>query len=265
MGRTTAVSLLHLFNQACNLVNQVGDAISLVTPQIGPGPFAAVLPVSSMQEIISSASSFRVESESLFINSLEIDIMTADMWQPQPDWRAIRGHCAIWGKQQPAIAVWVQQKRMQRLQGNTAVSRRLHQLEAEIVWAVQNNQLDRVRYAVERLAGLGPGLTPAGDDFLMGMMYGLWATRPEEVARFWADVVVKTAVPRTTTLSAAWLKAAARGEAVAAWHELGRWLVRNESEWETAVNAILQTGHSSGADALAGFTAVIGNAQQSLF
>ena len=31
-GQTTAVSLLHLFNQACNLVNQVGDAISLVTP-----------------------------------------------------------------------------------------------------------------------------------------------------------------------------------------------------------------------------------------
>ncbi|MCB9006268.1 MAG: hypothetical protein H6656_02600 [Ardenticatenaceae bacterium] len=35
-----------------------------------------------------------------------------------------------------------------------------------------------------------------------------------------AKIVVETAVPRTTQLSAAWLQAAGRGEAHKPWHDL---------------------------------------------
>lgn len=60
-----------------------------------------------------------------------------------------------------------------------------------------------------RLAGIGEGLTPAGDDLLVGYAAGLtlWHGREEE-ARAIADV----AAPRTNLLSATLLRHAARGE-----------------------------------------------------
>ena len=57
------------------------------------------------------------------------------------------------------------------------------------------------------LAGLGDGLTPAGDDWLVGMM--LWAWLAHAAPRRFCQVLSDAAVPRTTTLSAAFLQAAA--------------------------------------------------------
>jgi hypothetical protein len=93
---------------------------------------------------------------------------------------------------------------------------------------------------------LGKGLTPTGDDVLMGVIYGLWVWYPQ---RDWIRLIVETAVPRTTSLSAAFLRAAEDGEATFHWHDLvnGR---------AGAVNQILSIGHSSGRDAWAGFTYV---------
>jgi hypothetical protein len=76
--------------------------------------------------------------------------------------------------------------------------------------------------------------------------------------------MVATAVPRTTTLSAAWLKAAGRGEANELWHTFTAQLSANSDHWQQAYLAILETGHSSGADALWGFTAVANLIRQDL-
>ncbi|MEJ2749006.1 MAG: DUF2877 domain-containing protein, partial [Anaerolineae bacterium] len=92
-------------------------------------------------------------------------------------------------------------------------------------------------------AGRGGGLTPVGDDVLLGVLYGLWVWQPR---RDWMEMMVETAVPRTTTLSANFLRAAAAGEAVWQWHEL----VNGRAH---AVTPILSIGHSSGSDAWAGF------------
>lgn len=60
-----------------------------------------------------------------------------------------------------------------------------------------------------RLAGLGPGLTPAGDDILCGYAAGLelFYGRDEE-----APAIAAAAAARTTSLSATLLRHAARGE-----------------------------------------------------
>jgi len=69
----------------------------------------------------------------------------------------------------------------------------------------------------DRLAGQGPGLTPAGDDLLAGYAAGLvlWHDRREEAER-----LVARAAPRTTLLSATLLRHAGRGELPEAAHAL---------------------------------------------
>ena len=103
-----------------------------------------------------------------------------------------------------------------------------------------------------QLAGLGGGLTPAGDDFLTGVMLWAWLAHPSP--RSQCRLLVKAAAPRTTTLSAAFLQAAARGECGVAWHVLLAALSEGgDAELATAVQDVLSHGATSGADALAGF------------
>jgi hypothetical protein len=103
-----------------------------------------------------------------------------------------------------------------------------------------------------RLAGLGRGLTPSGDDFLTGVMLWAWLAhvKPHSVCR----ALVDAAADRTTTLSAAFLRAAARGECMAAWHRLLFALSEgSDEELAAAVGTVLAYGATSGTDALAGF------------
>jgi hypothetical protein len=133
----------------------------------------------------------------------------------------------------------------------------LCEVGAPLLQGLAAQDLDACGVGVRQLAGLGGGLTPAGDDFLMGALYGLWLTQPAARARRWAQTMVDTAVPRTTTLAAAWLRAAAGGEAGVAWHELVDGMIDGDaSRVDAALDCILATGHTSGADALAGFTAL---------
>jgi hypothetical protein len=127
--------------------------------------------------------------------------------------------------------------------------------------ALKTDNMAAFRQGVRELAGLGMGLTPAGDDFLLGVSYGLWLTRESTQTQKFMAVLRAEAVARTTTLSGAWLEAAARGEAGQAWHELVQALALTSTSSVNAVSDaidhILGIGHTSGADALAGFVMTI--------
>ncbi|HSM71828.1 MAG TPA: DUF2877 domain-containing protein, partial [Anaerolineales bacterium] len=111
---------------------------------------------------------------------------------------------------------------------------------------------------VQKLAGLGVGLTPAGDDFIMGALYAAWIIHPREVAGELAEEIVKTAVPLTTSLSGAWIMSAGRGEAGQLWHEFFDALMDgDESTVQLRMENILAVGETSGADALAGFLSTV--------
>jgi hypothetical protein len=103
-----------------------------------------------------------------------------------------------------------------------------------------------------QLAGLGSGLTPAGDDFLAGLMLWAWLAHPTPDA--FCQQLLSVAAPRTTTLSAAFLRAAGRGECSAPWHHLLAALVTGqEASLAAALSQALAHGQTSGADTLAGF------------
>jgi hypothetical protein len=111
-------------------------------------------------------------------------------------------------------------------------------------------------FGARSLAGLGAGLTPAGDDFLLGAMVAIWSVYPPGEAAALAESMAAQAAPLTTSLSAAWLQAAARGEVAAPWHDLLDGMTAHSRErMLSAAERILNMGHTSGADALAGLIA----------
>jgi len=120
-------------------------------------------------------------------------------------------------------------------------------------------RVERLHEGALALAGLGSGLTPAGDDFLTGAMLWAWLAHP--VPAPFCRALVEAAIPRTTLLSAAFLRAAARGECSASWHGLLEALSERAeargASWQLAlhqaVQEIMAYGATSGADTLAGF------------
>ena len=103
------------------------------------------------------------------------------------------------------------------------------------------------------LIGLGPGLTPSGDDLIAGALIALRAlSRPDAAERLsaWA---LPLAATRTGAISRAHLAAAAAGEGAEPLHRvLAALCAAAEAGLEHELDAIAGIGHCSGWDALAG-------------
>ena len=108
------------------------------------------------------------------------------------------------------------------------------------------------------LIGLGPGLTPSGDDFIGGMLIALHALGRAEAARLLASRALPLAESASNAISRALLAAAADGQASAALHRLLHDALRGDCDrMKVRLAAIGRIGHSSGWDTLAGIAAVL--------
>jgi hypothetical protein len=110
--------------------------------------------------------------------------------------------------------------------------------------AVRRADLDAALRTATRLVGLGPGLTPAGDDVLAGTVAGLVLLGHPAAERFGAGVHA-LAVGRTTELSRALLKHAAAGRVSGEFAAVVRALI-GQGDLDTAVATLLTTGSTSG-------------------
>ena len=143
-----------------------------------------------------------------------------------------------------------------------AVADRLRESADAVVAAVRAGDPAAVTGAARGLVGLGPGLTPSGDDWLAGLavaLHHLGPARPGPGGPRPAAVVgaVRAAVaPGATTLvSAHMLDHALQGRGAAPLHDLLAALAETDLDPATvgaAVDALLAIGHTSGADQLCG-------------
>jgi hypothetical protein len=255
LQRRTIATVLHVFDQACNLVDPEGQIISLVSAELGPGPFAIVIPLpTSFTRFVRDDTPISVIDAKLCLGSVTVETAQASLWQPGLPWARLQERPERLQKALPVLKTYSVDH--PRILAN-AFADQGHQrfvTAAELLFAgLADHDWDASRQGAAGLAGLGEGLTPAGDDFLVGVIYALWATG---TAGEVIDNLVEAAVGRTTSLSAAWLQAAGRGEAAKPWHELMQAINENDAmAVERALQRIAAIGHSSGGDALAGFTA----------
>jgi hypothetical protein len=118
-------------------------------------------------------------------------------------------------------------------------------LEALERWLVGN----ALGNEAEQLIGLGPGLTPSGDDYLGGMLVALRLTgRGVQADGLWRWLQPRLK-DRTSAISAAHLAAAAAGEAHEALHDV--------LNGDLNLEKLDAVGHCSGWDGLAGAVAVL--------
>lgn len=118
--------------------------------------------------------------------------------------------------------------------------------------ALHADDASEVRRAARALIGLGPGLTPSGDDILCG---ALLASRAWGGPRTPLSEALADASLRTPLLSEALLRHAVRGECVPQAHAFLRAL-SGDGALEPALRELLAVGHHSGGDLARGVLAV---------
>ncbi len=210
----------------------------------------------------------------------EIILATAAVWDARPDWTYLR---ARWERIAAGAKIIA---RILTERGITLTSCGLPQTDCD---ALSRYPFRNPQSAIRNLIGLGPGLTPAGDDWLAGWLLALWTAPPapspgaetsppapsparrgeansplpwqgggEGGGRSVAEIILATAA-RTTILSRAFLACAAAGEADESWHDLLNALASESANQRISesTRVILAHGATSGAAMLMGFVAGI--------
>ena len=263
--------ILHAFDNACNLLSEDGEVVSLVTPWVGDGPFNIVLDPINFRDHAEDDPAVRIEHERIRIGELEIALTSAQVWEPRFEWESFRGR-----QESLSISTGILEEVLvdtAPVEGFVQLIRprasSVREIEMQVLLFAQEpaqillegllrGDEELCRSSAKKLAGLGAGLTPDGDDFMMGCILALWARwagkRVEETAT-WVSL---EAAPRTTPIAAAWLKAASRGECSVRWHDMLQAILKeDEKSMRSAAHAIIDQGHTSGASALTGFTTVL--------
>jgi len=235
--------ILHVFDQVCNLLNEHRDVLLIVTQQIGNGPFNLVVEKDILfSNHLNIESLIFIRADQLQLGDLIINTANAEPWSPRPNWKMLHAKREDIKNQLIALPVTNYELPMPA------------QLLSTFSASIATVDLSSSLIATRKLAGLGIGLTPSGDDFILGAIYAAWIIHPFETARLLAEEITNIAAPLTTSLSAAWLRSAGRGEAGILWHQFFEALISHDPiQIKKTTDKILTIGETSGADALAGF------------
>jgi uncharacterized protein DUF2877 len=267
LAHSRSARVLNVFDRACNLVNPTGDVLSLVCGERGLTPFALLLPAAMppLFSMLSESSLVRVEARRLRVGPLTIDWTAARSWNPAPDWAALRrlfaneavlAGLAVEANDQPGRGSLLDLFGAAASDGQGGLAVRLWSGAQALFEGLSRRDDSLAIEGARTLAGVGGGLTPAGDDFITGALLAVWAGRYGPGLEPLAESVAGAAAGRTTTLSGAYMRAAARGECSAPWHALfGALLSNKPAARQRALAALLAVGHTSGGDGLAGFLA----------
>lgn len=128
----------------------------------------------------------------------------------------------------------------------------LRALPRQAVAWLDNGDMQIVK-SLNDLLGLGPGLTPSGDDMIAGLLVACHAIGRGPAALDLWHRLAPSAGRRTTPISLAHLSAAGEGLGAAPLHDLLEALIdHREDRLPKALDAVAGIGHCSGFDALGG-------------
>ena len=217
------------FPRACYL--SLGDAlIALVHPGVHPGPLYLVL--DEPPPAAGPDTPVEVLPDTLVIEGRNVEVAGARAWTgPLPSPREMRR----------GIPVAVEAAA--RLAEGSALA--AHPFRHRAARARELLRAGDLLGAARLLAGFGPGLTPAGDDALAGLLLALRAAGG--VVR--EPALSGVAAIETSTLGSAFVAWAARGQALAPAHDLlGAAASGDVAGAAAACHALAGVGETSGAD-----------------
>ncbi|WP_052759688.1 DUF2877 domain-containing protein [Paenibacillus sp. DMB20] len=129
-------------------------------------------------------------------------------------------------------------------------ARLLNERTADLLRELSQVRMEKAFSYAIRLIGLGPGLTPSGDDFLTGLFAAMNLPKsPLYSRRFWCRDVEAAAASMTNEISCMAMKKAAIGQVRESIVDLAHSLIHGSRDGMlSSLSAVLDIGSSSGSD-----------------
>jgi hypothetical protein len=262
-----------VFREACNIRVDDGRMLTLLASRLGnvphgvrvaaPPGFDFARQVAPTQRVGCRADVLRLAG------GLSIDLGTARAWHGELPAAGVdltvEAVARAW---RAAWRAWQRGRARADHTEVTALSRAVdHEVDhaaVRLARAAGALQLGEATSALDRLVGRGPGLTPSGDDVIVGLLAGLWSSVGERsVRRAFLNALgtaVTAAAAATGDISRIYLTHAAHGRfaepLIVLMHHIGAGADR--SAIEAAAAAALRVGHSSGGDGVFGLLLGLG-------
>ena len=229
---TDQCRLLHDFEQVVTFINDRAEVVSVHTADVGMGPFSLQVNLEQLQIVKSTVVGDEGGGTTPVLRKIigpdfDPDEKACQLWNARPDWSLFTADMLADIPHELPDDI------------DHAMCR-LHQ-------AIFEKNRAGVGQASKTIIGRGIGLTPTGDDVLMGTIFALHVLGWE---RDMMQIIGEQAAGSTTSLSAAFLQAAVAGEATEPWHNL----LAGKAK---ALENLLSVGATSGKDAWIGFVKML--------
>lgn len=253
-----------VFRQACNIRLDDGRLLALLAPHLGNVPHGVRLDVPAgfgFAEHLTVGRPVGCRADVLRVagGRLAIDLGTAQPWAGElPPARIDLELLAVADAWR---AAWDTLRRRRAGSGDTGLNVLARTVDAEglrLARAARRFHTDEAARALERLIGCGPGLTPSGDDLIVGFLAGLWSTTGDDpVRRAFLHALctaVAGAAAATGDISRAYLVLAIQGRFAEPLTTLARQIGEGAAaaDVEVATMAARRVGHTSGGDGVFG-------------
>lgn len=182
---------------------------------------------------------------------LTIHLSTAIPWQVTPD--DFLGHPVSTTRLHQTVSTFNDQFLIDILHSRSGGSEtRLERIIHTLVSALEEHEWEQAGECIHQLLGIGRGLTPEGDDFLIGLTFGLayLSSDPRPLELFRAATPI--AYTQTTLISANLIEAAIDGQADERFATALASFSDPNSNLDEAIEGLLSWGSTSGRMALAG-------------
>lgn len=199
-------------------------------------------------------------------SSLTIDLRGAPVWKCRvPE---LHADMLVPVAMQAWSSAWEFLNRQQRLKHTEIVADDLFQLDAgsllnrklsqpilQLVSAAEQFDVQGAIHSAKKMIGLGPGVTPSGDDILIGFFAGLWSLAGDDQAQLsfmhsFGESLLNVA-KQTNEISRTYLYHAGQGQFSSSLSNLAEAIALG-GQVESAIHEAMRVGHSSGMDSVTG-------------
>ncbi len=265
-----------VFQRACNIETRAGELVTLLAEALGNVPHGIRLagPVAPFESWLIPGQNAILDNLALRVPDagITVDLSCAAVWRGavaavSMDLRsmdpggaiavALRELRATLYERAPeqGFAPLLAAPASARSSVERAFATRLSHTLPMLARATERRDVTAVATAAARLVGLGPGLTPSGDDFIAGYLAALWSRAGfdcglDTILPSLADALAPLFL-RTNAISRQMLSDAAQGRFAERVIDVTR-AVANAGNVADAAAHALASGHSSGADTLCG-------------
>ena len=197
---------------------------------------------------------------------LNIDLRGAPVWKCRV--RELNADMNEPAAQESWSITWKLLNKEQRLRSTDVVAGDLFQSHAgsllsekmsvplmQLITSAERFDVETSLYAAQKLIGLGPGVTPSGDDILIGFLAALWSLAGKQQSqlsfvRSFGNSLIHLS-RQTNEISRSYLFHATQGQFSSSLSNLAEAIARG-SNVEEAAKTAMSVGHSSGMDSVTG-------------